>query len=59
MQNKMTTNELSTGANAHTYTTLGIAAVAWYIAYTLLQPATAVAWPIVCRRLPKSRWDLC
>ena len=36
----MTTNALSTRASARTYTTLGIAAIAWYIAYTILQPFT-------------------
>ena len=36
----MTTNTLSTRANTRTYTTLGLAAILWYIAYTILQPAT-------------------
>lgn len=34
----MTTNELSTRAGARTYATLGVATIAWWIAYTLLQP---------------------
>ena len=36
----MTTNELSTRASTRTWAMLGVAAIAWYIAYTLLQPAT-------------------